>query len=184
MPLNTKPFSEQYKTNCMAIWYAHGRLNNLKKMAEEIVPKDEFGNIPSEYTLRHWRVEMSWDVWADEMDARAFTEVEDALVANRVMMLKEQASRGRELQVMGLEYLRDNKFDTSASAVTAVIRGAEMERVSRGISERIEKLSKMGDDELTKEAMKLLSKAKESGEILDLPSLENIEEDDLDDAET
>ena len=54
-----------------------------------------------------------------------------------------------------------------------------MERTSRGISERMEKLLTMDDEGLTKEAMKLLGQAKDAGEILDMEA-EDIEEEEND----
>lgn len=163
----TRPYTDHYKVACRDAWYKAGRPSNPSTILE-VAPEDEYGRKPGNQLIPDWRREMMWDVWADALDARAEAIVDDDLVNERVLMLKAQASRGKELQEQGIEYLRNSGHDTSASAVRAIVQGAELERTSRGISERIVKLHKMSDEALTMEAQKLLSKAEDSGEILDL----------------
>lgn len=174
---STAPYSEAYKERCKVAWYDGGRPDSMTRILE-IVPEDEHGRKPHRTVLVAWRDENGWDVWADELDVRADMEIDDFLISQRVKMLKEQATVGREMRVKGMNHLREQTgFDTSASAVTAVIQGAKLERSSLGISEKLEKLLLMDSDDLTKEAVKLLGIAKDSGEILDI-ELEDIEEDD------
>lgn len=174
----SRPYSEEYKKACKLIWWKSGANIGMKELAK-ILPKDDYGRIPRWEVLLHWRNDEGWDVWADELDLRVEMEMDDLLVAQRVRMLKEQATRSREMQVKGMDYLRDEGFDSSASAVNAIVQGAKIERTSRGLSERMEKLLTLGDDDLTREALKLLGQAKESGETLDLEA-----EDITDDEET
>lgn len=171
----TGPYTEAYQKLCKTTWYKMGRVDNPAKLLPEL-PEDEYGRKPNIVSLKMWREEQGWDVWADELDVRVEMEMDDFLVAQRIKMLKEHASRAREMSVKGMDYLRETGFDSSSSAVNAIVQGAKMEKVSRGISERIEKLLTLGDDDLTKEAMKLLGQAKESGEILDIET-EDIEDD-------
>ena len=161
-----KNYSKTYKQNCFNTWYSMGRIGIDKLRAK--MDEDEHGRKPSIPILINWRHENSWDVHADELDAKAEAIVDDELVNHRVLMLKQMASKGKELQKMGIEWLRDNKFDTSSSAVSAIFKGAELERTSRGISERLVKMLKMSDETLLLEAQKLLEKASDSGEIIDM----------------
>ena len=173
-----RPYTEEYKKQCKVIWYKIGRTDSLTALQEQL-PEDEFGRKPQLSLLSVWRDVEGWDIWADALDVRVELEIDDELVAARIMMLKEQASRALEMQRKGINYLRKHDFDTSSSAVNAIIQGAKMERTSRGISERMEKLLTMDDEGLTKEAMKLLGQAKDAGEILDMEA-EDIEEEEND----
>ena len=70
-----------------------------------------------------------------------------------------------------------------ASAVSAIKLGVDVERTSRGISDRLVKLTKLSDEELTEETQKLLDMALESGEIIDVAEVpEDKEEDEIEDA--
>jgi len=162
-----RPYTEHYKVACRDAWYAAGKPDRATQILE-IIPEDEYGRKPNKQLLPDWRREMAWDVWADELDLRAEAIVDDELVNARVIMLKRQAATAKELQEDGIEYLREKGHDTSASAVRAIIQGAELERTSRGISEKIIKLHKMTDEKLMEEAQKYLGKAEESGEVIDL----------------
>ena len=173
------PYSEHYKQDCRKAWYMAGRPDSRREI-EKIAPKDSLGRTASDMTLSIWRNEMMWDAWADTLDAKAEAIVDDELVNERVLMLKRQASWGKEMGDKGIDYIREKGIDSSTSAISAIVKGTEMERTSRGISERLINLLKLSDDELTREAVQLLGRGRDSGEILDVPS-EDIEDDDGED---
>lgn len=179
---SNSPYTQAYKDKCKIAWYEAGRMNSIKQFME-IIPLDEWGRKPHFQAVLNWRDEEGWDIWADELDARTALQIDDLLVAQRVLMLQEQASRARDMQKMGIEYLREHDFDSSASAVNAVVQGSRMERTSRGISERLEKLLMMDDEALTKEVAGLLNQAKDSGEVLDMDS-EDVEEENDEETES
>lgn len=168
----TTPYTEHHKELCFKAWYSAGRPDKIPQI-KEIIPDDEHGRIPSDGIILKWRDELGWDVRADELDVKANAIVDDEMVNFRVLMLKEQASRGKELQVKGMYYLRKHEFDTSASAVSAIIKGADLERISRGLSERLTRLSQLSDDKLIGEVQKLLDIASESGEIIDAEEIDD-----------
>lgn len=180
--VNTAAYTPHYKNQCFYAWYASGR--QAISRSNEYLPKDKYDRIPSANLVRTWRDEEFWDARADELDAKAELIAEDDLINARVMMLKEQAARGRLLQVQGMEYLEENGFDSSSSAVSAVFRGADLERTSRGISEHLVKMLKMPNDQLALEVQKMLQEAAESGEVIDVAdipeSYEEVEESDED----
>lgn len=177
----TSPYTEHYKKTLMALWYASGRPDSMTGFQKE-VPDDEYGRKPDYHTISDWRNEQMWDAWADSLDAEADKMVEDVLVNQRLVMLKEQAARGHELQMKGMEHLRTKGFDTSASAVSAIKLGVDVERTSRGISDRMVKFTKISDEQLTEETQKLLEEALESGEIIDVADIPEDDEE-LEDAE-
>lgn len=153
---------------CKVFWYSNGRHGSdtrIHKLLKENDFKDEHGRIPSVAQIGNWRAEYGWDAWADIMDAKANEEVEMDLIANKARMLKEQAQRGFDIQVMGMNYLKLEGFDSSSAAVQAVIRGAELERTSRGIGEMILKMAKMSDADLKDEIIKRLQRATDAGAI-------------------
>jgi hypothetical protein len=162
------PYSQQYKEACFQAWYSSGRPTQVKVL-EEILPEDEYGRKPNIDVIRLWRKEDNWDSRADMLDEKVSKKMDTFLVDQKVEMLKQQARRARIIQEKGLEYLEENGFDSSSSAVAAIIKGAELERISFGISDTILKLSKLSDEELLDETQKLLSKFLESGSnVIDL----------------
>lgn len=161
-------YEQSYIEKCKVFWYSHGRHGSDKRIHDLLKDndfKDEHGRIPSPALIGNWRAEYGWDAWADIMDAQANEEVEMDLIANKAKMLKEQAQRGFDLQEMGMKYLKEDGFDSASAAVQGVIRGAELERTSRGIGEMILKMSKMSDADLKDEIIKRLQRATDAGAI-------------------
>ena len=164
-------YTEHYKEECFRIWYAAGRPSKLADICK-VLPEDEVGRVPTTLQVGRWRSEFWWDVRADDLDAKAHQIVDDELVNQRALMLKAQASRGKELQEAGMKYLREKGFDTSASALQAVIRGASVEQAARGISERLVKLAELSNESLNSEIQKLVERIEESGEIIDMEEVD------------
>lgn len=160
-------YSEEYKEQCKQAWFAAGRPVSTKLWLEA-TPEDELGRKATMQSLRKWRSERMWDFWADEMDSRALAIVEDNLITQKAEMLKRHANMAWSLQEMGMAYLASGTFDNSSSAVQAIIRGAELERTSRGIGEMIVKMAQMGDSELKDEIMKMINRASENDQIIDV----------------
>ena len=176
---NAIPYTETYKESCFQAWYSAGCPGKIPQV-RDIIPEDEYGRKPSHRLLRLWRDEMGWDWRRDVLDAKAIEIVDDELVQQRVLMLREQAAKGRNLQKMGMEYLEEVGFDSSSSAVSAVIRGAELERSSRGLSDTLLKLSKMSDEQLTREVASLLERAS-PGDV-DFEEIQEITKEESDDS--
>lgn len=168
-------YAEHYKTQCKHAWYGAGRPDKLFQ-ADKMFPEDEYGRRPDTSTINTWRNEYLWDAWADEMDAQVEKLAEDDLINSRLVMLKKQAAYGAELQLKGIEHLRKSGFDSSASAVSAMKLGIDVERTSRGISERLIKITKLSDEQLMAETQKLLDDAMETGEIIDVADIETEED--------
>lgn len=166
MTRNFTPYSKDYIEKCFTIWYASGRPSSMAVLLEKI-PEDETGRKPHKSNLLKWSHEGGWDIRADGMDAKAIEVVENDLITQKAEMLRRQANIGFQLQQLGMMYLISGTFDTSASAVSAVIRGAELERSSRGIGELIVKMASMTDAELEAEIMKQLTRATDAGQIID-----------------
>lgn len=160
-------YTEEYKQLIKTSWYAAGKPNDAKTWLDA-TPEDEHGRKPHLETLRKWRREQMWDMWADELDVQAMSKVEDALIQQKVNMLKRHAEDAMSLQQMAVAYLRTEGFDTASSAVTAFVRGAEIERTSRGIGDLMLKMAKMDNNALTNEIMGLIQRASENDQIIDM----------------
>lgn len=166
------PFTTEYINKCKTLWYSAGRPSDLKsilRLLEKENCRDEHGRLPHRLTLKGWIAEYGWFEWADIMDAEANALVEVDIINQKAQMLREQAKRGQELQELGMAFLKssDGGFDSSSAAVQAVIRGAELERSSRGIGETLAKLAKMSDGDLMEEIRKGLEQAARSGQVID-----------------
>jgi hypothetical protein len=160
-------YTDEYKEKCKQAWYAVGRPKNAKLWLDA-TPIDDLGRKPNAILLRKWRSERMWDFWADDMDSRAIAIVEDTLITQKAQMLQRQADMAWKLQDKGIAYLEAEGFDNSSSAVQAIIRGAELERTSRGIGEMIVKMASMGDTELKDEIVKMINRASENDQIIDM----------------
>lgn len=171
----TVSYTEHYKSLCRHAWYGAGRPDRSTEIVA-VIPEDEYGRRPDGHTINKWRNDYLWDAWGDEMDAKVEQIAEDKLINQRLWMLKKQAAYGAELQLKGIKHLRKDGFDTSASAVSAMKLGIDVERTARGISDRLAKMAKLSDEQLTEETQKLLDRAMESGEIIDAAEVEDVED--------
>jgi hypothetical protein len=75
-----------------------------------------------------------------------------------------------------MEYLEKEGFDTASSAVSAISKGVEIERSSRGISDFILKLAKMTDSDVKDEIRKLSERVEPSDRIIDVAQVEEKED--------
>lgn len=175
MTRNFTPYSKDYIERCFTVWYASGRPSSIASILDKI-PEDEHGRRPHKSNLLKWMREGGWEMRADVMDAKALEVVENDLIYQKAEMLRRQARVGFQLQQLGMVYLISGAFDSSASAVSAVIRGAELERSSRGIGELMVKMAGMTNDELQEEIIKQLTRATDAGQIIE-GQIENLDED-------
>lgn len=165
-------YGEDFIELCFRAWYSAGRPAHYRRMDW---PKDDHGRAPSAVTVRRWRIERGWEERADILDAKAIELADTTLVQQKADMLRKQAQIGFELQELGMASLKADGFDSSSSAVSAVVRGAELERTSRGIGELLVKMAAMTDEELEAEILKQLTRASEAGQILDADEVEDEE---------
>ena len=167
-----KSYTESYKRIVFQTWYSQGR-PAIKKL-HDLIPVDEDNRKPSTHVLKKWRVELGWEMQADELDTKAIILSDDFLVEQKSQMLMRQAQTGFVLQQIGLAALISGGFDSSSAAVNAVIRGAELERSSRGIGEALRKMVDMSDDELSKKIMADIERSSNAGQMgtIDVEPLE------------
>lgn len=168
-----REYSPDYKEIIKQTWYTHGRPD--APSLREIISADEQGRKPNAIIMQRWRRDEMWDFWADELDSKALTLAEDNLIQQKAEMLKRHAQIGWDLQTEGMKFLKDGGFDSSAAAVSAVIKGAQLERESRGIGETIVKMAQMTNEELKDAILKKIRQAAENGQIIDAEPVEKID---------
>lgn len=163
-------FTEEYKEICFQVWYSSGRPPTLR--IRDYLPPDSNGRKPSISTFDNWKEFGMWNIRADEIDAKAIQLSDEYLIQQKVEMLRRHADQAKSLSDKARDFLITDGFDSSASAVNAYFRGTEEERKARGISDLIEKLSKMTDPELQDKILDMLRRGSENNQIIDSASIE------------
>lgn len=166
------PYSPSFIETCFITWYKHPERPVTYYAMSKIMPKDEYGRQPSISSVKKWYLD-SWARRADELDSKAIQIIDNDLIYQKVQMLQRQAEYGATLQHLGMNYLISGSFDSAASAVQAVIRGAELERQSRGIGEIHARMVKMTDAELEADIIKDIIRASNAGQIIEGEEVED-----------
>ena len=129
-------------------------------MLKLLETEDDAPAIP---TIHGWFNE-SWKERADELDQEAKDQFSKEVVESKVEMLRRHSGVGRELQDIGLEWLRQNKDSLTPAAVTRLIKdGYEMERLSVGVPEALTKMLSVSDEDLKEQIEAIIT-----GDDLDL----------------
>lgn len=159
-------YTQEFIEKCFTAWYSSGRPSVLAEH-HDIFPIDEHGRKPTIQVLKIWRKKFGWDAHADELDHRAIELRDNYLVLRKADILKKQAEDALKIAEKALQYLTTKDFDTSASAVSAYFKSTEEVRMAIGISELIEKMSKMSEDELKEEIARRLQQAADAGQVIE-----------------
>jgi len=152
--LDRTNFTREYKDDVFMIWYRAGKPSS--NVFYGLVPPDINGRKPARNMLKIWATE--FQARAEPLDEAVKDRMSDLLVKEKVEMFNRHAEVAVELQERALEYLRkvDDKDLGSNSAVRMLVEGIRIERISRGVPQILEKMSQMSDDDLLREAEKLL----------------------------
>jgi hypothetical protein len=154
--IDVTSFPDTYREGLFLMWYEMG-CPALKLFYEKVPPADD-GRTATEYTVREWFKKYQWKERASRLNTEVAKIVEAKAVEERVQMLNRQAEYGLQLQEMGIKYLEEHDLNNDKSAITAIIRGAELERNSRGLPDALQKVAKMQDSTLEITVRKLLSR--------------------------
>jgi hypothetical protein len=153
------PYVENYIEECFEVWYASGRPQATKFIESDACPVDRYNRKPVRRIIEEWVNERGWRERADVLDAQAETKINDKLVALKVHALNKQASQAAAVRQLAFDYLLENGFDSSASAVAAFIKASEMELGTLGVSKTLKRLSEMQDDEVLSAVKELAERA-------------------------
>jgi len=152
--LDRASFTKEYKDDIFMIWYRAGKPSST--IFYGLIPPDVNGRKPARNMLKVWAND--FQLRAEPLDDAVKDRMSDLLVKEKVEMFNRHAKVAVELQGRALEYLRtvDDKDLGSSSAVRMLVEGIRIERISRGVPQMLEKMAQMTDDDLLREAEKLL----------------------------
>jgi hypothetical protein len=154
-------YSNDFKEKVFWIWYESGRIGVGKLLFK--LSELGYDDVPIARTLQDW-INDGWKDRADELDQQIKDRFSKEVIETKVEMLKRHSSVGRELQEIGLDWLRENRDSLTAAAVTRLIKdGYEIERASVGVPEALTKMLSVSDEELKKQIEAALT-----GDDLDL----------------
>ena len=147
-------FSDNYIDNVFYKWHGGDRV--ISQAFVNLLDPNEKGNTPTRETVRRWKETRGWDERADALDAEISVQKDRQIIDMRMEMFKKHAEIGGQLIEKGISYLQEHGVENSNSAIRAIDLGLSTERVSTGLAEVYVKISKMSDEDLTKELAKLI----------------------------
>ena len=152
--LDRSRFTKEYQEDVFMVWYRAGKVSAHALLG--IIPVDIDGRKPTRTALKRWI--QDFQIRAEPLDDIVKAEMSNLLVKEKIEMLNRHAKVAVELQEKALDYLRNVKdVDLgSSSAVRLLVEGIRIERISRGVPQMLEKMAQMSDDDLLREAEKLL----------------------------
>ena len=153
---NYSNYSETYIQSIFTLWYTKGKPRGkmLVNMIEDVDPIS--GTRPSASTL-NTMIKNKFLAWAEELDKEVAEQMKSTLVAEKVALLQRHATVAREMQEMGLTYLRENGVGGARNAIQLLIEGLEIERNSVGTPKISQKLMDMSDEQLLDALVKTVS---------------------------
>lgn len=160
--ITTEQYSDDYKEACFYAWYKDGR-NKFSKEGgayiQRIIPTAENGRKPQSTTIKKWYHEYGWEQRADALDAELSKRLDEEAIAERAKIYTEIAEKGKELLQKGYDYIQENNFDTSASAVRAIGLGAEMIAKFGNAADILLAIHDMSNKQIISEISKILSQS-------------------------
>ena len=155
--LSDLSYNKDFKEQVFWIWYNSGQIYANKLL---IKLQEEIGRSPAMGTLQTWIAD--WRERADDLDQKIKDQFSQEVIETKVEMLKRHSALGKEMQEIGIEWLRENIDELTAASVVRLIKdGSELERNSVGIPEAITKMLSTSDEDLKKEIEEIIT----SGEL-------------------
>lgn len=159
------PMTADDKEKFFYTWYNNGR-PSAAKFHTILQTKFPGEFIPTVNTLDGYMPEYKHR--ALELDAEAHMQIEAAVIAEKVEMLRRHAVTGFKIQNIAIEYIEAHQDQMSMpAAVRLLVEGVRIERESRGIPEALEKMSKMTDEEVLEEIKQIITSSQVTLEEID-----------------
>lgn len=161
-----KPFEypDHYVDKVFYAWYENNRRLNPKLMRDIPDFPEGSGNKPNVATLNIWVKKFDWDIRAQGLEDELSKRMDDEIINKRMEMFKKHQEIGGALIEKGIEFLKENGITNDQAAIRAIDLGINIERVSTGMAESYLKISKMSDEELQRELLKLTGKKPDNDE--------------------
>ena len=158
-------YSDAYKEACFFVWYQNR--GKTKFHANDGFPPSDDGKIPSLTTVLKWRNGLGWIERADAMDGEVSRNMEKDAIKMKAEAIKKLAKVAETIVDEGVQFIKENKFDSSSAAVRAILGGAELMARFTGMGELMLSISKMSDSQVEKEFYHLLGKNENEDGIVD-----------------
>lgn len=142
------PFDEDYKEKCFIAWFNAGCPGARTTLG--VLPDSKDGRRPSVATITLWMDNYQWRLRAADLNAKALAKVNESLVDTKADLLKLQFENAVALARKAFEQMLENGFDSSTAAVQAYFRATAEQRTAMGLSELLQRVGNMTDDELQK----------------------------------
>lgn len=166
-----KPFEypDLYVDKVFYVWYNNNKRVNAKLVKDIPDFPEDSGNKPNVATLNIWIKKFDWDIRAQGLDDEISHRMDDEIITKRMEMFKQHQIIGGQLIEKGITFLKENGISTDQAAIRAIDLGINIERVSTGMAESYLKISKMSDEELQRELLKLTGKKPDNNdeEVID-----------------
>lgn len=126
----TNTYTLEMRDEAFGIWFKNNKpdFTNLRLLLSSIHP-----NPPSTDTLKRWMEEGYWHERAELIEVKASQKFDESLVQQRTEMMERHAAIAKELQGMGLDFLRKKGIDNVSNAIKVLGLGFEQEQKSRGL---------------------------------------------------
>jgi len=155
-------WDENYIEEAFYAWYENGR------SFKNFVFPQSVGKKPSIETVKEWASELGWVQRADVLDAQVAQALDTKVINRRVEMFERHVQLAEDLIQKGLAYLAKNGIESDNSAIRAISLGMDTQRMSVGVAEAYAQISKMSNDQLEKELLRLTGRDKAiDGELVE-----------------
>lgn len=141
-----QPYSDAYIESVFQAWYKAGRPTWSK--LQGIIDTDEYNRLPHVEYLARWAREREWTVRADEIEGKAVVVSENNLIEHTVEMWQRHASVAGEVAMKAFQYIQENGFDNSMSALQALKWAQEEERKTRGAEALVSTIKNAANEDL------------------------------------
>lgn len=168
-------YDQNYIRQCFDIWYLNGRPTSPTKLKDLYPIHEPSGRKPSVKQINRWIIEGAWDMWADDLDAKAMVKLDNTLVNKKVAMLRLHQKNAEKVAKKALKYIDDKGFDSSASAVQAIKWAQEEQRKTEGFSDLLERLENMTNNDVERAIIEKFNRIKENDQIVEVDA-EDVEQ--------
>lgn len=158
-------FPEDYIEKCFTVWVGADRPTTDRLI--KILPENQDGHKPSVTTLQVWKRKYDWYGRADKINAQALEKANEFIITKKSELLIKQFNEALKVSDVAFAHLISGTFDSSSAAVQAFFRGLEEQRKVVGISDMLEKMSKMNDEEIRQEIISRIRRASEAEQVIE-----------------
>jgi hypothetical protein len=149
-------YPQEMHDQAFALWYKLGK-PEYKQIADIMKEEAPEGvRSPSLRTIQEWRSIDDWEGHADALDGQVEQATDTEIIKQRQGIIQKMAGVGEELVDMGMTYLKENGLESSADAIRAIGKGAELQDKLLGWAAYFAELSTASNDELEKKLKKFM----------------------------